>query len=155
MKVDIHCKGMPLTDAIRDHVYDKLGKLERILPGEIEVLTILKYNSSRQGGSYSAEISFRVWSNDVVAKEENEDMYRAVTSAAEQVISQTRKLKEKRSTRRKGAETVRNYAPITDNTLTPEEEEEEFAEMFDEELPPIDVEPNAEIPAPTETENKA
>ena len=125
MKVEIHRKGMPLTDAVREHVYDKLGKLDRILPGEIDILTILQHSSARQGGVYSAEVSFRIWSNDVVAKEENEDMYRAMTIAAEQAFSQVRKLKEKRSSRRKGGESLRDYLPPVDDS-TPEPEEDEF-----------------------------
>ncbi len=119
MKVEIHCKGMSLTDAIRDHVHEKLGKLSRLLPGEVEILTILDHNTSRHGGIFSAEVSFRVWGHDVVASNESEDMYKTIALVVEQVLAQTRKLKEKRKTRQKGGETVRNYVepapPVTND----------------------------------------
>ncbi|TNE51350.1 MAG: ribosome-associated translation inhibitor RaiA [Deltaproteobacteria bacterium] len=119
MKVEIHCKGMSLTDAIRDHVHEKLGKLSRLVPGEVEILTILDHNTSRHGGVFSAEISFRVWGHDVVASNESEDMYKTIALVVEQVLAQTRKLKEKRKTRQKGGETVRNYVepapPVTND----------------------------------------
>ncbi len=110
MKVEIHCKGLPLTDAIREHVHDKLKKIERILPGEVDVLAILEH-SNHQGGSYRAELSFRAWGQDIVAKRESEDMYTAVTDAVDNALSQLRKLKEKRASRRKGGQSVRNYIP--------------------------------------------
>ncbi len=112
MKIDIHCKGLSLTDAIKEHVHDKMKKLDRILPGEVEILTILEH-SNRQGGTYNAEISFRVWGHDIVAKRESDDMYTAVTDAVENALSQLRRLKEKRTSRRKGGESVRNFIPDT------------------------------------------
>ena len=45
MKIDIHCKGMDLTDAIRAHVEDKLGKLERILPGEVDIVNFIEFET--------------------------------------------------------------------------------------------------------------
>lgn len=140
MKVEIHCKGMPLTDAVRDHVHEKLGKVTRLLPGEIEILTILGHNPGQQGGVYTAEISFRAWGHDVVAKESDEDMYKAVSSAIEQVLTQTRKFKEKRKTRQKGGESVRGYEPPT--SASPEVEDD-----FDDEM---DIEQEAAV-APTTT----
>lgn len=131
MKVEIHCKGMPLTDAVRDHVHDKLGKVTRLLPGEVEILTILGHNPGQQGALYSAEISFRAWGHDVVGKESDEDMYKAVSSAIDQVLAQTRKFKEKRKTRQKGGESVRGYEPPSTTSATIEDD---FDDDFDAEL---------------------
>lgn len=145
MKVEIHCKGMPLTDAIRDHVHDRLGKLSRLLPGEVEILTILDHNSSRHGGVFTAEVSFRVWGHDVVASNENEDMYKAIALVVDQVLAQTRKLKEKRKTRQKGGESVRNYvepAPASNDF-----DDEDFDDMdleldVETETAPAEAQPN-------------
>ena len=132
MKVEIHCKGMPLTDAIRDHVNDRLGKLERLLPAGVDILTILDTTSSRQGGAYSAEVSFRVWSHDVVAKEEDDDVYKAMAAAADQVLGQTRRLKDKRKTSRKGRQSLKDYVPPTPDTNDLDEDElEDMGIEFD------------------------
>ncbi len=107
MKLNIQARGMALTDAMRGHVEDKLGKLDRILPGEIEAHVILQYESARHGATHQAEVSFRVWDNDIVSKTEGEDLYKAITEVSEQVTKQLRRLKEKRVGHRKGGATVR------------------------------------------------
>lgn len=124
MKVEIHCKGMPLTDAVREYVDDRLKKLERLLPAGVDILTILGPTSSRQGGVYSAEISFRVWSQDIVAKEEDEDVYKAMAAAADQVLAQTRRLKGKRKGKHKGSHSIKDYVPPP-----PEPDEDELEDM--------------------------
>ena len=107
MKLNIQARGMALTDAMRGHVEDKLGELDRILPGEIEPHVILQYESARHGATHQAEVSFRVWDNDIVSKTDGEDLYKAITEVAEQVTKQLRRLKEKRVGNRKGGATVR------------------------------------------------
>lgn len=107
MKLNIQARGMALTDAMRGHVEDKLGKLDRILPGEIEAHVILQYESARHGATHQAEVSFRVWDNDIVSKTDGEDLYKAITEVSEQVTKQLRRLKEKRVGNRKGGATVR------------------------------------------------
>lgn len=108
MKIDIHCKGMQLTDAIRTHVEDRLGKLDRVLPEGHDPLVILTYEASNQDGNYAAEISMRLWNHDLVSKSTNDDLYKAVTEVADQVTKQVRRLKDKRDDRRKSGDSVRN-----------------------------------------------
>lgn len=129
MKIDIHCKGMSITDAIRNHVEEKLGKIEKILPGELDVLTILNYESSNRGGLFSAEVSLRAWGTDIVAKNVNEDLYKAVNEVSDSAFAQLRKAKEKRASKRKGGETVRDYVPPAEPLTLEEEEEEVLQEM--------------------------
>lgn len=120
MKIEIHCKGMPLTDAIREHVEEKLGKMSRMLPAGVEPLMMLHYESESHGGSYSAEVTFRVWGQDMVSKASTDDLYKAVSEVAEQVTRQVRRLKDKRDSKRKGGQSLRDYqepAPAADEDL--------------------------------------
>lgn len=107
MKIDIHCKGMSLTDAIRTHVEDKLAKLERLVPGQLEALTVLHYDASIQGGHFSSEISLRVWGHDLVAKSEGSELYKALAETTDAMLKQVRRLKEKREKSRKGGASIR------------------------------------------------
>lgn len=119
MKIDIQCLGMLQTDAIRSHVEDKLSKLERLLPGEIDVGVILNYESGNQKEMHHAEVTLRIWGQDVVSKTSGEDLYKAVTEVAEQVTNQVRRLKDKRASARKGGTSVRTmedgFAPQTED----------------------------------------
>jgi|GEM_PF-449681 len=108
MKVDIHCKGMSVTEAIRSHTEDKLSKLDRILPGEIDVMVVLTYEGGSQLDLYEAEISFRALGNDIVSKAEGEDLYKAVTEASDQVLSRIKRLKSKRQDQRKGGTSIKD-----------------------------------------------
>ncbi len=120
MKIDIHCKGMPLTDAIQNHVEDKLGKLKRMLPDGITPSMTLHSVSESHGGSYLAEITFRVWGQDIVSKSSADDLYKAINDVADQVTNQLRRAKEKRETRRKKGSSVREYIepePVTSDSI--------------------------------------
>lgn len=130
MKIDIHCKGFDLTDAIRAHIEDKFGKLERILPGEADIVHFIEYETKSRGGLFTVKVSFHAWGTDIVTKEVNEDLYKAVTDLAESTFSQVRKVKEKQGSHRKGGETIRNYIPPAEPE-TFEDEEEDFAREFD------------------------
>lgn len=127
MKIDIQCKGFSLTDAIRNHVEDKLAKMEKFLPGEADVLTILAHDSGTRNGIYRSEVTLRAWGIDLVASEKDEDLYKAISSTADAILAQARKAKEKRA--RKGGESVRNYIPPAE-PMTLEEEEEEVLEQL-------------------------
>ena len=120
MKIDIHCKGTNLTDAIREHVEEKLAKVDRILRGEVEMLVVLTYSADKK--QQTAEISFRVWGQDVVSKAEGEDLYKAVSLLSDQLASQVKRLKDKKG-RRKGSHTFRTYdEPPTADSHSPEED---------------------------------
>lgn len=129
MKIDIQCKGMSLTDAIRDHVEDKLGKLEKLLPGEVDVLTMLAHEAGSRGGLYKAEVTLRAWGTDIVAKDTNEDLYKAIGVTADATFAQARKAKEKQKTARKGGDSVRTLEPPKEPMTLEEEEAEVLEEM--------------------------
>jgi putative sigma-54 modulation protein len=121
MKFNIQARGMSLTDAMREHVEDKVGKLDKMLPGEIEVHVILSHESARQGATHTAEVNFRVWDHDLVSKNEGEDLYKAITEVSEQLSKQLRRLKEKRVSQRKGGATVRTMDEGIEETESIEE----------------------------------
>lgn len=126
MKVDIHCKGMELTEAIRIHVEDKLTKLDRILPGEVDTLVILDQVGSKQRSMFSSEITFRVWSHDLVSKSKAEDMYKAISDSVEQSHMQLRRLKDKRMAQRRGGTSIKDYQEPTVTYTEKDEYEDEY-----------------------------
>lgn len=109
MNVDIHCKGMSLTEAIRTHVEDKLSKLDRILPGDANITVFLDCTNGNPNEPFSAEVSFRVWGNDLVSKTQGEDLYAAVTQVADHILLQVKRLKDKRNDKRKGGASIKDY----------------------------------------------
>jgi len=76
--------------------------------------------SESRGGSYLAEITFRVWGQDIVSKSSADDLYKAVSDLADQLTNQVRRLKEKREARRKKGSSVRDFEapqPATTDSL--------------------------------------
>ena len=129
MKIEIHCKGSKLTDAIRSHVEDKLSKLERLHRGEIDVLVVLSVNKNNR--EHLAEVSFNVMGQDLVAKAQADDLYKAVNLVGDQAAERLRRLKEKKRSKRKDA-TVRVQTPEPVGESTEVDWEDE---LVDEEEP--------------------
>ena len=130
MKIEIQCKGMTITDAIRNHVEDKVGKLERVLPAGVEPVAHLAFESEAHGGSYSAEVNLRAWGQDVVSKSTTDDLYKAISEVADQLNKQIRRLKDKQKSRVKGGASVRHHQEPVKRVDEREEYEQEYQESL-------------------------
>ncbi|WOD37992.1 ribosome hibernation-promoting factor, HPF/YfiA family [Nodosilinea sp. E11] len=121
MKLVIHGRNIEITDAIREHVEQKILKAVshfKHLTNEVDVhLSVAK--NPRIEASQSAEVTLFVDGAVVRAQESNENLYASIDLVADKISRQLRKFKEKRNTRMQGnlgktTEAYLNEAPATD-----------------------------------------
>jgi putative sigma-54 modulation protein len=121
MKLVIHGRNIDITDAIREHVEQKILKAVshfKHLTNEVDVhLSVAK--NPRIGASQSAEVTLFVDGAVVRAQESSENLYASIDLVADKISRQLRKFKEKRNNRLQGTlgkttEAYLNEAPTTD-----------------------------------------
>lgn len=121
MKLVIHGRNIEITDAIREHVEQKILKAVshfKHLTNEVDVhLSVAK--NPRIGASQSAEVTLFVDGAVVRAQESSENLYASIDLVADKISRQLRKFKEKRNTRMQGSlgkttEAYLNEVPTTD-----------------------------------------
>jgi putative sigma-54 modulation protein len=123
MKLVIHGRNIEITDAIREHVEQKILKAVshfKHLTNEVDVHLSAARNP-RIGASQSAEVTLFVDGAVVRAEESSENLYASIDLVADKISRQLRKFKEKRNTRMQGTlgkttEAYLNEAPATDVT---------------------------------------
>lgn len=123
MKLVIHGRNIEITDAIRDHVEQKILKAVshfKHLTNEVDVHLSAARNH-RIGPSQSAEVTLFVDGAVVRAEESSENLYASIDLVADKISRQLRKFKEKRNARMQGSlgkttEAYLNEAPVTDVT---------------------------------------
>jgi putative sigma-54 modulation protein len=123
MKLVIHGRNIDITDAIREHVEQKILKAVshfKHLTNEVDVHLSVARNP-RIGASQSAEVTLFVDGAVVRAEESSENLYASIDLVADKISRQLRKFKEKRNTRMQGSlgkttEAFLNEAPATDVT---------------------------------------
>ena len=123
MKLVIHGRNIEITEAIREHVEEKILKAVshfKHLTNEVDVhLSVAK--NPRIEASQSAEVTLFVDGAVVRAQESSENLYASIDLVADKISRQLRKFKEKRNTRMQGTlgkttEAYLNEAPATDVT---------------------------------------
>ncbi|HSM80991.1 MAG TPA: ribosome-associated translation inhibitor RaiA [Nodosilinea sp.] len=121
MKLVIHGRNIEITDAIREHVEQKILKAVshfKHLTNEVDVHLSVARNP-RIGANQSAEVTLFVDGAVVRAEESSENLYASIDLVADKISRQLRKFKEKRNTRMQGnlgktTEAYLNEAPATD-----------------------------------------
>jgi putative sigma-54 modulation protein len=91
MNVNIAGHHLPLTDALRSYVSQKIARLERHFDHLIGANVILSVEKLR----HKAEATIHTRGANLHAEAVDADMYAAIDSLADKLDSQTRKLKEK------------------------------------------------------------
>ena len=102
MQVNISGHQLDVTDALRDYIGEKLGRLERHFDKITNVQIILEVEKLKQ----KIEATLHIAGGEVVANAEHEDMYAAIDLLADKLDRQLIKHKEKHLDRQQGA-TVR------------------------------------------------
>jgi putative sigma-54 modulation protein len=123
MKLVIHGRNIEITDAIREHVEQKILKAVshfKHLTNEVDVHLSVARNP-RIEARQSAEVTLFVDGAVVRAQESSENLYASIDLVADKISRQLRKFKEKRNTRMQGTlgkttEAYLNEAPATDVT---------------------------------------
>ncbi|MCU1715643.1 ribosome hibernation-promoting factor, HPF/YfiA family [Pseudomonas sp. 5P_3.1_Bac2] len=98
MQVNISGHQLVVTDALRDYITEKLGRLERHFDKITNVQVILEVEKLKQ----KIEATLRVAGAEVVANAEHEDMYAAIDLLADKLDRQLIKHKEKQLDRQQG-----------------------------------------------------
>lgn len=93
MLITITGKHVEITDAIRLHAEEKVGKLPRYYDTISQVEVVLEGN---EGGRQSAEVIVHAEHNDLlIAKEAGMDTYACIDAAVHKMERQLKKTKEK------------------------------------------------------------
>lgn len=98
MKLVIHGKNIEITDAIREHVNQKIGKAAshfQHLTTEIDVHLSVSPNSKGQS-KQTSEVTLFVNGSVIRAEESSENLYASIDLVASKIARQLRKYKEKR-----------------------------------------------------------
>jgi putative sigma-54 modulation protein len=99
MQVNISGHQLDVTDAMRDYVGEKLGRLERHFDKITNVQVIMQVEKLKQ----QIEATLHVAGREVVANAEHEDMYAAIDLLADKLDRQLIKHKEKQLDHKQGA----------------------------------------------------
>jgi putative sigma-54 modulation protein len=102
MQVNISGHQLVVTDALRDYVGEKLGRLERHFDKITNVQVTMEVAKLKQ----KIEATLHVAGGEVVANAEHQDMYAAIDLLVDKLDRQLIKHKEKQLERLQGA-TVR------------------------------------------------
>lgn len=99
MQVNISGHQLDVTDALRDYVGEKLGRLERHFDRITNVQVTMTVEKLKQ----KIEATLHIAGGEVVANAEHEDMYAAIDLLADKLDRQLIKHKEKQLGRLQGA----------------------------------------------------
>ncbi len=91
MQLNLTGHHVDLTDALRNYVEEKLGRLERFFDKVGNVHVILSVEKNRQ----KAEATMHVNGADLFANAEDENMYAAIDALSDKLYRQLKKHKEK------------------------------------------------------------
>lgn len=103
MKVIVSGRNMDVTDALRDTVQAKLGKLDKFFNKEIEAQATLSIQKNR----HIIEVTIPINGSILRAEEVTEDMYTSIDKAVDKLTRQLRKQKNKLENRNNKYETIR------------------------------------------------
>jgi len=93
MKITITGKNIDITDALRDYVSEKLGRIEKHFDHVTNTNTVLQVEKTRQ----LAEATINARGAQLHATAEGVDMYAAIDSLSDKLDRQVIRLKEKTS----------------------------------------------------------
>ncbi|MCY1277212.1 Ribosome hibernation promoting factor [compost metagenome] len=99
MQVNISGHQLDVTDALRDYVVEKLGRLERHFDKITNVQVIMEVEKLKQ----KIEATLHIAGGEVQANAEHEDMYAAIDLLTDKLDRQLIKHKEKQLGRLQGA----------------------------------------------------
>ena len=96
MNLKLTGNHVEITDAMREYVISKIGKITRHFDHVIDVSVILSVEKLKQ----KAEANVHVRGKDIFVETDSEDMYASIDSLVDKLDRQIRKHKEKNLERR-------------------------------------------------------
>ena len=122
MEITTTGRRYKLTAEVKDTAEKRLAKLGRYAEGEMEahlVLAVEKYRNI-------AELTLHADGNDLVSREESEEMLTSIDGVVERMERQLKKLNARRKTR-KTIRLIPSFAVVEEEDLPEVEAEEEFS----------------------------
>ncbi len=129
MRVTITGRHFELSDALKEHIEHKLGKLDRYSMRISEAHVTLDVEKYR----HKAEVIMHVNHSVMTAKEESADMYVSVDSAIDKIERMLRRYKTKHSPKQAKTPQDRFKQPAEESTDEEVFIDEEFVKEFIEE----------------------
>lgn len=119
MNIFIHGKNIEITEALREYIEDKIGRVQRLLGDLPHVnihvqLTTIKH-------THQFEVTIPLGDITIRAEEATDDMYKAIDLVEEKLKRKIRKIKTK--------EARHIHTPIENNLTNYEESEEDTNEV--------------------------
>lgn len=151
MELQIRTNGTRVSDGMREFIDRRMSKLDRLADRVVDAQLELRTENTRTGTAVTtAQLTLHTGKHILRAEEEADDPAKAVDAAIDKLITQVRKFKEKRqSKRRRAGEHPMNEMAFVDETELMELNgtapadtivEDEDADLEDDEMePPIRV----------------
>ncbi len=97
MQITITARHFHLTNAIRDHIYDSVEKLEKYFENIITAHFVLSFENNRN----KVELVMHIPKHNLKSETVEKDMYLAIDVAVDKMEQQVKKMKEKWSNHHK------------------------------------------------------
>ena len=108
MQLTVTGQNIDITDALRDYVSEKLGRIEKHFDHVTNSNVVLQVEKNRQ----HAEATINARGTQLHANSEGEDMYAAIDSLADKLDRQVIKLKEKASDHHRSDGAQRKHSAV-------------------------------------------
>ena len=104
MDIRIHSHSMDVSDRLRDHIERKTTRLDRYMPGIVEVRVDLSEESTRSAGErFIAQVTVREERGTILrAEERTNDMFASVDAVVDKLYRQINRFQGKRRRNRRG-----------------------------------------------------
>jgi len=123
MQLNIKGKNFEVTDRLRKYVDQKVGKLDRYLPGIIEAWVELSVEDTKAAQDRQvAQVTLRTDRVILRAEEHSDDMFTAIDTVLEKVNRQIDRYKGKRKSRRRGTDVAVEPGVLEAEAVEAEEE---------------------------------
>jgi putative sigma-54 modulation protein len=115
MDLQIEGRHFKVTDAIKNHLEEKLGKLEHFYDGIFRIHVVLGVEKNMQTVELICTVAKR---HTLVAKGDADDMYVAIDKAEKKMVSEMKKFKAKlrAESRRQPGLKAMEVAPVAEET---------------------------------------
>lgn len=108
MQLTVSGQNIELTDALRDYVSEKIGRIEKHFDQVTNTNVVLQVEKNRQ----LAEATINARGAQLHANSEGKDMYAAIDSLADKLDRQVIKLKEKASDHHRSDGAQRKHSAV-------------------------------------------
>ncbi len=92
MNVAITARGYKAPERLKDYIYDKMKRIERIADDLLKIEVVLSYEKHDQLVEFKTHYNHK----DVIIKEKSEDVFKSVDLAVDNLERQINKVKEKK-----------------------------------------------------------